>query len=379
MIRRLALLLVLVIPLGACESGGTRDGATDAADVTSPPDTTTTAPEDTASATAPDDVTTSAPDDGGGTEDTTPVGPPPIVGTTSTFIGDWTLDPGREVTKCVVKRLDNDGEVWVSQIRTQLARGSHHMIIYVSDETEERATPFNCEPFVETLKGKTFPLMITQIRQETLTFPPGVAFRFAPHQMVRIEAHYLNYFEEKITAHGDIHFDTIAADRVVDEANLLFYGNPDFEIPAGETFTTPWRFLDVPAGSKVFAMTGHEHSLGTNVEIAYADSADDPGEAVYPTVKPFKWDEPPVQTYDPPLTFTEGQGFQYRCTWKNTTGKKVGFGESATAEMCFFWAYYYPSQGYRLCVSPGSIGNGAAGDQVCCPGSWVCDYLNQFL
>jgi hypothetical protein len=102
--------------------------------------------------------------------------------------------------------------------------------------------------------------------------------------------------------------------------------------------------------------------------------------SIYPAEgAPFTWDEPPVERFDPAMTFDGSQGFRYRCSWDNTTGEELGFGESARQEMCFLWAYYYPSQGYRLCVSPGSIGNGVAGDEVCCPGHWVCDYIQQFL
>ena len=66
--------------------------------------------------------------------------------------------------------------------------------------------------------------MITQIPQETLEFPDGVAFKFEPNP-VRLEAHYLNYYPEKITAHADVQFHTIDAD-VEAEANMLFYGTP---------------------------------------------------------------------------------------------------------------------------------------------------------
>jgi len=336
------------------------------------PDTT---PDDTALTDAEDTADTT-------TADTTIVLPttrPPIVTTSSTFAGDWVMQPGKEVTKCVVKRLGNAEALWVSQIRTVLSKGSHHLIVYKSDETEERATPFNCEPFVETLKGQTFPLMITQIREETLSFPNGVAFKFEPNQMVRLEAHYLNYFPNDITAHADVHFDGIAASDVVAEANMLFYGNPDLKIPKGP-YSTPWRFLSVLPNTFVFAITGHTHAYGTNVEIAKSDSVDNPGEPIYPGEgETFTWDEPPVTQFAPALTFEEGEGFRYRCSWDNTSGGQVTFGESANAEMCFLWAYYYPSQGYRICLSPGSIGGGVAGDEVCCPGSWVCSYVSQFL
>ena len=197
--------------------------AVDVADTAGPQDSQAP-PADAADTAEPGDTAvmdTDAPD-------TTDVGvvlptePPPIEATYETFIGDWDLKPGDENTRCVVKRLNNETEIWVSRIRTLLNEGSHHLIVYKSNETEERLQPFSCTPFIETLKDQTFPLMITQIREETLAFPNGVAFRFEPNQMIRIEAHYLNYFSEDKTAHADVAFDTIAADDVVSEANMLF-------------------------------------------------------------------------------------------------------------------------------------------------------------
>jgi len=317
------------------------------------------------------------------TEDTTIVLPtvrPPVVTTSSTTIGGWTMQSGREATRCVVKRLDNASPLWVSQVRTQLSAGSHHLIVYKSDETVERTEAFDCDPFVETLKGQTYPIMITQIRNETLAFPNGVAFRFEPNQMVRLEAHYLNYFPDAITTNADVHFDGIAESDVVSEANMLFYGNPDLKIPANSSYTTPMRHLSVLPGTNVFAITGHTHSFGTSVDISLADDLSDPGTVIYPPEgETYLWDEPPVTYFDPPIAFPQGGGFKYTCSWNNTTGSQLGFGESANQEMCFFWAYYYPSQGYRLCVSPGTIGDGLAGPEVCCPGSWVCDYITRFL
>jgi hypothetical protein len=86
-----------------------------------------------------------------------------------------------------------------------------------------------------------------------------------------------------------------------------------------------------------------------------------------------------MATFSPPLSFDGSQGFRYRCSWDNTTDTRLTFGESARQEMCFFWAYYYPSQGYRICVNPGSIGNGVAGPEICCPGHWACDYIRNQL
>ena len=50
-------------------------------------------------------------------------------------------------------------------------------------------------------------------------------------------------------------------------------------------------------------------------------------------------------------------------------------------EMCFLWAYYYPSKGYRMCVNPGNIANNfELGEQVCCPDDAIlCDLVKVFL
>ena len=83
--------------------------------------------------------------------------------------------------------------------------------------------------------------------------------------------------------------------------------------------------------------------------------------------------------YDPPLHFQKGEGFRDRCSWNNTTNKSVGFGEGGTDEMCFFWAYYYPSQGYRTCINAGQYGEAMGIDQICCPGSPLCALVSEWF
>lgn len=368
------------------ETGTTPNGAEDVAapgpnDVTPPgsgEDTTTPPESDIAETPAPDTTIEPGPD-AAEDPDVGEVEPrPPVVKQYKTAIGGWTMKPGGESTKCMLKRLDNPEEAWVTGIHNKLGPGSHHLVVYRSGQTEEKLEPFNCTPFVETLSGETIPLIITQKAEESLILPSGVAFKFEPNQMIRLEVHYLNYFSEDITTKADVTFDTIAAAHVEHEADMLFYGTPDFTIPAGKEHQTPWFFLDVWEGTKVFAMTGHTHGFGTNVEVNFATGKNDgAGDELYPLDEPFKWDEAPVTRYEPALEFGSGEGFRYRCTWNNTSDKSVGFGESASKEMCFFWAYYYPSKGYRMCVNPGSF---YPLDKACCPDLGpLCSQITDFL
>ena len=305
-----------------------------------------------------------------------------------TFIGDWKMKPKSEVTKCVLKRLDNEGTMWVNAISTKINKGSHHLIVYRSEAKTEVLEPFECTPFTETLSGDNVPLLISQVSAETFKLPAGVAFKFSKNQMIRLESHYFNYSSEEVTAHGDVEFHTLAAKDFQHEADLIFYGSPDFNIPKGKTYSTPWNFIDVWPDTKVFALTGHTHKLGTNVEIAHYDGttpiAPKVDQVVYPPKgEPYSWEEPPTAHFDPPTTFKPGHGLAYRCTWNNTTDQNVGFGESANKEMCFLWGYYYPSKGYRMCINPGKWANqappGLIPDPVCCPDSALCPLIKSYL
>ena len=315
---------------GALDTGGPDTALSDTSPDTSAPDTV--------------EADTSAPDTT--TPDTVEVDSTAPTSYALT-LGSWTMQPSQETTRCVVKRLGNTGTIRVNQIRTNLSRGSHHFIVYKSADTVEQTAPFPCTPFSETLGGQTVPLMISQIREETLTLPEGVAFELEPNQMIRLEAHYLNYFPETIETGAEVVFE-VADASATELADFMFYGTTQVYIPAGQSVTTPWKFHSVPSGVKVFGLTGHTHALGTNVEIEKSSARTSPGEALYPPVgQPFDWAEAPVAMFSPPLSFA-GDGFRFRCSWTNTTERDVHFGESANQEMCFFWAYYYPSQGFIL-------------------------------
>ena len=115
-----------------------------------------------------------------------------------------------------------------------------------------------------------------------------------------------------------------------------------------------------------------EHQYGTNVTVQTAANKGDPGTPVY-DVPGWVWSEPATVQANPPFTLPPNGGFNLTCSWNNTSGQPVGFGESANAEMCFFWAYYYPSKkGAKVCMHTEQFG----GMDACCPSaSPLCDYF----
>jgi hypothetical protein len=298
---------------------------------------------------------------------------------------DWgpvDVQPFEEDTRCVTLRLDNDIPLKIHEIHNVLGTASHHFIVYRVTDGVENTTPTPCAPFVDTLDpAGGAPLMVTQRQDDTLTLPEGVAFSIAPDQLIRLEMHYINASPNVVSATASSELHAMADADFRDEADFLFIGNPDIRLQANpqvQTLGPTW--FQVPAaldGVNVFAITGHQHSLGIGVDVKVADSATAAGTSVYAPVD-FDWSEPETVIHDPPFVIPDGGGFQFTCDWINDSGQSVGFGESANDEMCFFWAYYYPSQGSKVCFHS-EIYTDTPYD-ICCPDDAVnCALLQAFL
>jgi hypothetical protein len=296
--------------------------------------------------------------------------------------GPVEVGPFQEDTRCLTVPLGNDIPVKIDRIRNTLGASSHHFIVYRVNDGDIGATPTPCVPFVDTLDPTAgAPLMITQRAEETLALPEGVAFALAADQLVRLEVHYVNPTPTPITVEAVTELHAMPDAEFRHEADFLFIGNPDIQLPSrpdvqqlGPTWFPVRSSLD---GVEVFAITGHTHKLGVDVEVEVASGSDQPGTKVYDPVS-FSWSEPETIFHDPPFTIPSGGGFRFTCQWINETGRFVDFGESADDEMCFFWAYYYPSRGSKVCVHSELYTQEPI--DICCPDDEIlCALINEYL
>ena len=289
--------------------------------------------------------------------------------------GPVTVEPGSEDTKCVTKLLGNDEPIIVGRIRNEIPIGSHHLIVYRVNDTEERTEPDPCQPFTDALDPEQgSPLMVTQKHDETLVLPQGVGFSLGAGQMVRLEVHYLNTAGAPIEVTSKSTFTTMAPGEFEHEADFLFIGSPDIDIPPLSEATLGPVYFDPPAkldGVSYFGITGHTHQYGTSVDVSIAETESGPDTPVY-DVEEWQWSEPETVYHDPPFQVPVGGGFRFSCAWNNTSEQTVGFGESANEEMCFFWTYYYPSQGAYVCFHTDQY---MGGYDLCCPGDAACSFL----
>lgn len=310
---------------------------------------------------------------------------PPLTGDMYALnFGPVTVHPGQENTQCVNLRLSNTTAIKVHQMRNLLSTGSHHLILYKNDmDATETTTPFDCTPFkgALNLSGRVAPVMITQKQVDELTLPEAVAYTFDANQMIRIEMHYINATDADIAVTATAEFYAVPDSQVRDEADILFIGTPDITIAAGETkdieaYFAPGRASLDLSGAKFFAITGHTHQFGTNVVVSTAPTNGGARTPIY-TPAVFEWNEPETVVHQPEFTVPQGGGFDVTCSYHNTSNQTVEFGESANDEMCFFWAYYYPSKGSHVCVHSNFMGFEL---DLCCPDAAdLCQMLEDRL
>lgn len=294
-----------------------------------------------------------------GTDAAVPL-PPDLLGFSSLkfSIGPIDLVAGEERTVCTVFHLPTTMAIDVVKIDSVLRPGSHHLIIYKSNLTTEQLDPQMCKPLdigFGPAQPKNIPVYISETQaQNALPLPAGVAYHFEPGQMMKLEAHYLNATSLPIKGQGEIELTVAPPAQKYIPADIMFCGSVlelySPGVPPGLSQLSP-GFFAPPAGAKVFGLTAHEHRRGSLMTIAKSSGVNQEGTML---VNGAPWDNEPFVTYDDQhlLSFMPGEGLRWQCSYNNTDPKgtpNVKFGESADSnEMCFFWAYYYPSAGHFI-------------------------------
>jgi hypothetical protein len=289
----------------------------------------------------------------------------PLDGAVSVTIGPFQIGSGVEIVKCAVVKVPFDVDTDVVRIHTDLAPGSHHLILYRSVETQEQP-PYDCTSFAGVFNGEA-PVFIAESADSDMQLPTGVAYHFTAGQMVRLEAHYINTTQATLNAQGTVYLVAGATGMTYQPADMMMCGSVGSlacqlggGVHAGDSnYTLPVGFYDGTAVNlrgpamnvdltklKIFAFTSHEHHHGKNVTIWKSTGHDVAmAQKLYSNDS---WDNPPLKVLpdDQLLTFATNEGFAWQCSYDaSDTTTDLCFGESANDEMCFIWAYYFPSVG----------------------------------
>jgi hypothetical protein len=269
-----------------------------------------------------------------------PPATPPIASVTITAPN---VPPGGEDTKCVQIRLSNTAPVSVVRLHNKLTGGSHHFILTALNDPNAPEKPLTrCQGFGGAVTGA--PLTITQKHDDEVTLPEGIGYRLQAGQVMHLEMHYINTTDQPMNISSTSELFAAEPGAVLQEAAVLLVGTADFVVPAHSKEATAPKYLALPAGmegTKFYAITGHTHRFGTQVNVSLASASQAPLEPLY-APQNFDWEAPDTKQLAPHVSVPQGGGFLLDCAWNNTSDIEARWGESANDEMCFFWGYYYP-------------------------------------
>ncbi|MEO8699616.1 MAG: hypothetical protein ABI867_06210 [Kofleriaceae bacterium] len=170
------------------------------------------------------------------------------------------------------------------------------------------------------------PVIVATREQPELVLPEGVAFAFAAHQSLAIEAG------------PGVEVDSIAVtitprEHATATAVVTHVALPAIAVGVNAAVVEAGTIAMVaPLDAATYvAFVGHTHRYGTGVRIAITTDAITDRIPVYLPID-FAWAAPPTQVIGP-LAMPGGGRFYVQCAYYNTGTTPV------TDELCGFWAY----------------------------------------
>lgn len=252
----------------------------------------------------------------------------PIGDTVTLTMDSFDIPPGAEVYKCQNFANPFGGaEAEVAMFESHMTPGSHHLLLFYEDGATDTK--------VEDCSGLEFgpTPYSTQLSQDSVSFPPGVAAVIPPSKGLRMQSHYLNTTQSTITAEVKITFHLAAPGTVKDHAGVMFVVQPFILVPPNSTKDVK-HTCDIPFDMFALKTASHMHKHGTKF------TSNVGGLPFYDTTE---WAEPKPSIFDPPRQLKAGEKLSFTCTFVNNSPDTLTFGESAESnEMCILVTSFYP-------------------------------------
>ncbi len=253
--------------------------------------------------------------------------------------GNWQMAAGSEGYWCA--RVTIPETMYVNGFRSIAPNGTHHTVLTIQDAGDDGE--FGCS--AGTLADEM--VFASGVGTDALVFPEGVAIKLEAGRKLLLNLHIYNVSDQAISGTSGTQVKVIPASEVKDEAEMVFGGTFQIALPPGEQTTLSGRCV-FNNDATVISVWPHMHQVGVHMKVTHEAAGGD----VVLHDQPFSFAE---QTNWPitPEVVKAGEDILTECTWDNTTGATIYFGDSSEAEMCFSGLYRYPKDGSSLFCTDG--------------------------
>ncbi|MEY4582612.1 MAG: hypothetical protein RL701_7315 [Pseudomonadota bacterium] len=262
-----------------------------------------------------------------------------------TFQFDVDVPAGGELLRCVYAQMPSDrGVIAVPKVESHYTPGSHHLLAYRSNLTaipEGKGSPWDCSDGAWQLNQRGAYYEAQQPNEER-ALPPGIAHKFAPGEIMILQAHYVNARDEELSAHVELTLHPMDPAQVEQEAGTIFFTNVNITVPPHSKATAGMR-CTLPQDISLALLWSHMHKRGVHF---VATTDDPPAAAALGTLyEAADWNEPKQREYptDPAVILHAGSHITFACDYQNDSELRYVFGNSAeTNEMCILHGMYWP-------------------------------------
>ncbi|MCE9580407.1 MAG: hypothetical protein K8W52_45230 [Deltaproteobacteria bacterium] len=276
-------------------------------------------------------------DAAGGTVDAAPDGFTELLGR------DWALNPGdTDIYKCV--RITVPQDMYIQAFKAVAPLGTHHTVVTIS--TDGADGDYDCN--AGSLDSQM--LFATGVGTDTLSFPDGVAVKVLAGQHINLNLHLFDATDNPLSGHTAIMVKTIPAAQVQQQAEMVFAGTFNINIPSDNLEHTAHGGCTLNHDATISVLWPHMHQTAVHQKVMLTPV----GGAAKPILDDdYSFTEQRNYPQAVPIQVHSGDQIDVTCSYINNTGSPKTFGESSTSEMCFTGIYRYPASASNLfeCVT----------------------------
>lgn len=248
------------------------------------------------------------------------------------FTLPYTIAAGDEFYLC--KRVTVTEDLWIRAITPIDGVGTHHQVLAIDPSGQPDGID-RCGALGENW----IVLFASGLGSPPLRMPDGVALKVPAGSQLVFDLHLFNASDTEIASEATIETELGAPVDAEHEAEVVLAGSVLFSIAPGNDRVVNGR-CSMNGDTNFFAVFPHMHQLGKHIRVWASPGGVD--QLVYDA--PYLFTEQHFASFTP-IPLASGDKIKVECTYDNTTGSSVSFGESSTEEMCFAISYRYPKLG----------------------------------
>jgi hypothetical protein len=248
----------------------------------------------------------------------------------------WTLAPGAEIYRCV--RFTVSEELHVNSFRALKPLGTHHTVLSADDTPDEPDGVQDCDGLTTAPRS----LFGAGVGTKDRIFPEGIAMKIVAGSQLHLSLHLVNASTQPLSGRSGVLFKAMDPRDVRALAEGVIAGPVNFQVPPGRSTQSGQCTFD--RDTTVIGVFPHMHQTGVHMKVT-AQSSFAGSVVIHDAAYDFNEQLGyPVEF----LPMKAGDIVTIECTYNNTTGMTIPWGDSSFEEMCFAGLSRFPAGGGSL-------------------------------